>query len=154
MADAFSDALDSLIARIVATAPSFDADLGFHSCVDPASGYDHDLESITDEATRWFDFRVVSWPADAGGSGFNLTRFTVGLELRVRYPSKPRARSDRQSASDTPLLINALIHPAFPLPWHDSIEAIETGRATGADVGNALIVRHPFTMHYRDAQES
>lgn len=156
---AFSEAIDSLFARIHATEPRFDADIGFASLEDPESGYVVAVEDIPDPVSRYFDLRLTSLPEDAAKSGYGLSRFKVGLVLRVRYMPHPRARAERQIASDIPLLINALVHPAIPLPWHSSIDTIEPpGRPElqemrGPETVAALILRLPFVLHYYDPQE-
>ncbi|RTL16447.1 MAG: hypothetical protein EKK55_24325 [Rhodocyclaceae bacterium] len=155
----YSDAIDSLIERITKVAVTFDAGHPFHTHEDDA-GEVVDIEAIPDDVTRVFDLRMVSAPEDAGGSGFGLHRFRVAMQLRVRYMAHPRGRVERQIGHDVPRLINALIHPAHPVPWR-SIDTIEPpGRPElmaltngGADAAYALVIRVPFTMHFIDRQE-
>lgn len=156
----YSDAIDSLIERITKVEVSFDADLTFHTHEDPSSGDVIDIEEIPDNVTRVFDFRMSSAPEDAAGSGYGLHRFKVSMQLRVRYPASPRARVERQIGHDVPRLINALIHPAHPIPWR-SIDTIEPpGRpellalTTPEGTHRALVMRLPFVMHYIDRQEA
>lgn len=155
----YSAAIDSLIARIQKVAITFDADLGFHTHEDPDSGDVISIEEIPDDTVRAFDFRMAGAPEDAGGSGYGLHRFTVAMELRVRYLARPMARTDRQIGHDVPRLINALIHPAFPVPWVaiDTIEPPgkpERLALTGPEgTVRAIVLRIPFTLHYIDRQE-
>lgn len=156
----YPDALDSLIARVQALAPSWDADLPFYTLEDTDAGTVVELEAVPDDVVRLFDVRMAAPPVDAGGAGYGLSRFTVDMELRVRYPAHPRQRSERQIGADVPLLCNALVHPALPLPWHESIDTIEPpGRPTLAELAGpesvrALILSIPFTLHFLAPQEA
>lgn len=117
-------ALDSLVARLAAATPTTEADHGFYTLEDPASGFTVDVEDVPDEVVRLFDVRLPGLPADADSPGWPLCRWRMELDVRVRYPLHPRARWDRVIAADAVTIANALIHPGLAPGWDSSIASV------------------------------
>lgn len=92
------------------------ADRTFYT-LEADGGFVTPVDEVPDPVDRLFDLRMTDPPEDDGSSGFPLTRFRIGLELRVRYELRARQRAEMMMADDTVRLINALIHP---VNWTDA----------------------------------
>lgn len=125
--------------------------LPFHTVEGPTEGDVVPVDELPDAVVRQFDVRMADAPQDDGLAGLVWTRFRVSLEVRVRYPARPRAASEVMIGDDVARLINALISPSN---HGGAIEAVVPGRprleeliGDGGDV-IALLLRLPFELIY------
>jgi hypothetical protein len=141
---------------VTATACGIAVDRSF-ATLEADGGFVTPIDEVPDPVDRLFDIRMTDPPEDDGSSGFPLTRFRVGLSLRVRYDIRARQRAEMMVADDTARLINALLAPTWSdgeAPPHPIQTIQPPGRPVLVELLNtsavafALMLTVPFTVLY------
>ncbi|MCB9553500.1 MAG: hypothetical protein H6705_16785 [Myxococcales bacterium] len=152
----YGAAKQSLIDRLRLLEPDFDQEHAFKSLRDVGGGVVARLDEVPDDVVRVFELTGRP-PKDDGAQGYVPDRWRTRMTLRVRYPAADPDRAEEQIASDIPLITHALIHPAWPAPWHASIESVsppdlgELVPLAGEEGPRAFVLVMGFDLIYTDA---
>ncbi|RTL22379.1 MAG: hypothetical protein EKK55_14760 [Rhodocyclaceae bacterium] len=151
----YGDAKQSLIDRLRLLEPDYDREHAFKALRDVGGGVVARLDQVPDDVVRVFELTGKP-PKDDAAQGYVPDRWRARMTLRVRYPVADPDRAEEQIASDLPLITHALIHPAWPAAWHESIESVappdlvDLVPLAGDEGPRALVLTVGFDLIYTD----